>query len=573
MPPSDNPERLALPCGTCRERHLNCDRSIPQCSRCSRDGRECKIEFKFKPSTNKFDKNQRWMLLPRELQFVDRTRYLLVHGGLEDPTTSHSRLDPRRTGRPGSSLGDNEVHLSNEILSVAQLCSSVAETSWQQPTQNGSPRHPIPTCRAQGLSTSPLVQPERPIGPGLNEFEHAQPVARISGSHAPSYANVPTSRIDEREAMPLKSRTEAALFRHYIQHIAVCLDCCDPLKYFELVVPERASNCDTLRNAIFAIAARHLSHTTGFDPLASNRYHDECLKYLIPMMDHASVIEDENLFAATIILRMLEEMDGSLTGQDNYSHLLGIHAFVNVGDQYLAPNSLRAASFWVGLRQEIYIAILTQKPVKLNLNNSLVDRSVVPADDSTWSNRAVVLLADVVNSCFGHFPMTSQRWQSLCDAAEKWTRAKPPSFRPFFHRQRAGYTAFPEIWHGSSCHIIGIQHHILAQLFLLQFDPWVPRVGTNRRAAMQRTTERIEALMRDLCGLGISNQWTPPAMFTACIGIAMFGDQFNERSDQEALADFLMKTETAHARPTATIQRQLKKAWGWTSDKDEGQGH
>lgn len=75
-------------------------------------------------------------------------------------------------------------------------------------------------------------------------------------------------------------------------------------------MPERASTCHTLLNAILAIAARHLSHTTDFDPLASNRYHDECLKYLIPMMNHSSAVADENLFAATIILRMLEEMDG-----------------------------------------------------------------------------------------------------------------------------------------------------------------------------------------------------------------------------------------------------------------------
>jgi hypothetical protein len=45
--------------------------------------------------------------------------------------------------------------------------------------------------------------------------------------------------------------------------------------------------------------------------LASNRYHEECLKYLIPMLDHAETMSDDNLFAATIILRVLEEMEGA----------------------------------------------------------------------------------------------------------------------------------------------------------------------------------------------------------------------------------------------------------------------
>ncbi|GAP83247.2 putative arca-like protein [Rosellinia necatrix] len=74
--------------------------------------------------------------------------------------------------------------------------------------------------------------------------------------------------------------------------------------------------------------------------------------------------------------------------------------------------------------------------------------------------------------------------------------------------------------------------------------------------------------MRELCGLGISNQWTPPAMFTACIGIAMFGDRFSDQGDQEALAELLRKTESAHARPTTAIRQQLMKAWGWTDPDD-----
>lgn len=82
------------------------------------------------------------------------------------------------------------------------------------------------------------------------------------------------------------------------------------MRHFELVVPHRANHCHMLLNSIFAIAARHLSHTTDFDPLISNMYLDECLKYLTPMLSDASTLSDENLFAATVILRMLEEMDG-----------------------------------------------------------------------------------------------------------------------------------------------------------------------------------------------------------------------------------------------------------------------
>lgn len=41
------------------------------------------------------------------------------------------------------------------------------------------------------------------------------------------------------------------------------------------------------------------------------------------------------------------------------------------------------------------------------------------------------------------------------------------------------------------------------------------------------------------------------------------GDRFTSRSDQEALLDVLVRTERDHARPTATVQDQMKRSWGW----------
>ncbi|KAI0470643.1 hypothetical protein GGR56DRAFT_138463 [Xylariaceae sp. FL0804] len=558
MPSSDTAQYLATPCVTCREHHLKCDRGIPRCGRCVRAGRECRLAFKFKSTkVGSYSKNQRWMRPSKQLVYVDETRCLTTGSPPEDVSQYQffadeachdDRADSESSGRTPSAVQTRQHRYSDTSLNNT------------------------PTLQDTG---SLLVEPrppshEGPDGMRTDSPMDVPPLGVDMSPAGPAIGNVLTSTFENTAALPLRDRTEALLFRHYIQKIAVCLDLCDPLRHFELVVPERAGSCHTLLNACFAIAARHLSHTTDFDPYASNRYHDECLKYLIPMMSHASAVSDENLFAATIILRMLEEMEGSTTGQDSYSHLLGIHVFVNVGDQYMVPGSLSAASFWAGLRQEIYIAVITQQPVKVNLDHYVVDRSLGPADDYAWSNRAVVLIADVLNLCFDvEGPPAPARWRALRRAAEDWRLARPNSFNPFFYRERTGADAFPEIWHGSSCHVIGIQHHLLAQMFLAQFDPTVPKVGPSRRTAMRQMTQHIEGLLRELCGIGICNQWSPPAMFTACMGIAMFGDQLGERSDQEAIVDLLRKTEAAHARPTAAIQQQLIKAWGWLPDTGE----
>ncbi|KAI1389308.1 uncharacterized protein F4822DRAFT_427660 [Hypoxylon trugodes] len=562
MPSPEQTELLATPCVTCREHHLKCDRSVPRCGRCVRAGRECKLGFKFKPTKDSFSRGQRWLRPPRKLVYIDETQSLTTGSPLEDTSQYEIHVDETYNGElesnsssvtPPAIAGLRERNPGNESVGITQ--------PRNQPKVHG-------LFPSNGVSTS-LLNSHR-------AFPEAKPTESYDVSSLPTGNNIrmsaprnaPLSSFHAVSSLPLKNRTEALLFRHYIQKLAICLDLCDPSRHFELVVPERAAVSHTLLNAIFAIAARHLSHTTNFDPLASNRYHDECLKHLIPMLDHASTVSDENLFAATIILRMLEEMDVPTTGQDNYSHLLGIHAFVNAGDQYMGRGSLSAASFWVGLRQEIYIAVITQQPVKVSLDHYIVDRSFEAADDYTWSNRAIILIADVLNFCFGDGNFTSGRWNALDEACKKWSATRPSSFNPFFYRERTGSSAFPEVWHGSSCHVIGIQHHILAQLFLTQFDPSIPKVGTNRRTAMKKMTERIENLVRELCGIGICNQWTPPSMFTACMGIAMFGDQFGERSDQDALIDMLQRTEAEHARPTAAIQQQLKKAWGWVPENE-----
>ncbi|KAK9786706.1 hypothetical protein SCARD494_11010 [Seiridium cardinale] len=535
------------------------------CSRCLNSDRECKLAFKFKSAKDSFKKNQRWLKTPKRLTYIDETASL-VHGS---PPETVSVRHGRSIGSPTSSRGDNSERSVGHVHDEARFYPTASESPTEKRQVLASPR-----THAKAKSHSAPV--EGTLDSCFDRDVSDSPASRRQQSH-PHVAQLPTptrsvgslSHLSLNDAFSLMNETEAHLFRHYVQRLAVCLDLCDPLRNFELVVPHRATMCPTLLKAIFAIAARHLSQTSDYDALASNIYHDECLGYLIPMLNMSYTVSDENLFAATIILRMLEEMDAS-SGQDNHGHLLGIHAFVNVGDQIMLPGSLSAASYWVGLRQEIYSAMSTQAPVKMGLDHFIVDRSFEPTDDYTWSNRAVVNLADVLNFCFAEVAQPSSRWTYLNEQCARWDETRPPSFEPFFFKERVAPDAFPQIWYHSSCHVIGVQHHILAQLFLVQFDPSIPRVGTKRSAAVKAIANRVDRLMRQICGIGTCNQWTPPALFTASMGIAMFGDQFEERSDQEAMLKVLGKTETNHARPTKAIQQQLMRVWGWIANDEAG---
>lgn len=50
--------------------------------------------------------------------------------------------------------------------------------------------------------------------------------------------------------------------------------------------------------------------TSGYDAYIADRYHQECLALLIPMLDDSTAALDEALFATTVVLRLYEEMSG-----------------------------------------------------------------------------------------------------------------------------------------------------------------------------------------------------------------------------------------------------------------------
>lgn len=183
-------------------------------------------------------------------------------------------------------------------------------------------------------------------------------------------------------------------------------------------------------------------------------------------------------------------------------HLSGIRAFTVEHGHSGRKGGLSEAAFWVGLRQEIYVATIVQRAVKIDIDHHHIDRSIEPASDFAWANRAIVHCADVLNFCFGPTGTPFSRWTDLKNNGQQWHDSKPSSFRPFFHREpdRTRGEAFPEIWHSHPCHspsylslniqvttdlspVIGVQHYKLAAILLASHNPAVPRIGSQRHIA------------------------------------------------------------------------------------------
>lgn len=192
-------------------------------------------------------------------------------------------------------------------------------------------------------------------------------------------------------------------------------------------------------------------------------------------------------------------------GEDFQGHLLGIQVFMNAQEPSSISSGLRQASFWVGLRQEIYMAFVNQRPVKMNLQQSFIDQSLGPADDNTWANRIIVNCAKITQFCFGEDEKRIHYYEELEDYDKKWRESRPVSFLPVSHRppDQAKGEVFPEVIYlnhavgecenstltlNKNCSleiVIGILHGIFARVLLMCHNPKFPRIGPGHRKALR----------------------------------------------------------------------------------------
>ncbi|KAI3559154.1 hypothetical protein CABS02_00129 [Colletotrichum abscissum] len=426
---------------------------------------------------------------------------------------------------------------------------------------------------ARLLVPSPHSQPASTPAASWREVQVQTPTTLPSVYSAiPSGSTLGLANFEHHDdvVFPFTQPHEVRLMKYYLEYMCTWFDLCDARRHFAIVVPRRATTCPTLLNAIFALSSRHLSLHEQYDPYASDRYHQECLKHLTTISNDSSALTNDDLLAATILLRTLEELDVPLIGTDHEGHLLGIQLFMNTQNASALdpPSSLRQASFWVGLRQEITMAFATQRPIKVKLDHLFIDRSFSPTDDDCWANRIVVHCAEVVQFCFGEVENRKSEYQRLVEYDYNWLRARPLSWLPIAYSEPdlASGLVFPQIFYINHAVVIGNVHGALARALLMCHDESIPKIGPSRIRARKKLDNDIRMQVRELCGAALSNKQTIPAMFTACMGVTACGDRFVEYAEQKALLDILVKTDVEHMWPTASAQSHLKRAWGWEDD-------
>ncbi|KAJ5363107.1 hypothetical protein N7541_003951 [Penicillium brevicompactum] len=363
--------------------------------------------------------------------------------------------------------------------------------------------------------------------------------------------------------------------RYFIEELAQWFDSCDAARHFELIVPQRAADCPALLYAIFSTSARHLSrhqpdhaqpYASSFELVdAALEYQNLCISYLISLSGDSTEVQDENLLAATVILRFYEEIDTPLAGVDEETYLRGIQVFLEAQAATAVYDSgLQCAAFWIGCRQEFHTAFSNQRSFRFDLRccEDSIYRTLDPANDDTWANRVILHCADALMYCYGEETQSQKRFEELWEYNEEWHARKPSSFSPMYYQpsDRRSGAIFPEIWYLDDRKVTAIQHWLLARILLEVFDPRIPRLGPRQRAASTLREADFKSNVFELCGIGLSNK-TAPALITSCMGVSMCGDRITDVAEQAALLGLLEKTEKRHSLSTEKIKLQLKETW------------
>ncbi|PKX95369.1 uncharacterized protein P174DRAFT_386774 [Aspergillus novofumigatus IBT 16806] len=339
-------------------------------------------------------------------------------------------------------------------------------------------------------------------------------------------------------------------------------DITDPQRHFEVVAPARALHEPVLRAAILAFSSRHIKRQRPDGDTESLKYHNQCLELLIPTLSCNDNEVTEELLAAIAILRQNEEMDP----QDNQFHLTGTTRILNTMSSFGSSGGLGEAAAWLCLREDMYISLTSQSPLRTNLQSFERSDVFTRTDDFAWSNRMVFLLARILSCAFNEESRTRRSYASLNaleDEVEDWNASKPQTFQPvhFLPRGKESDRRFPTIWTLLPVHVVGLQYYHIAKIILALSGCSSPLLPYE---SLQRSRD-VERLVRDhllnVLGLAASNPRAENTLFTARHSLVAWGWILRHKLDQEAAEELLQYMELKTGWNTSRLIDSLREQW------------
>ncbi|KAH0494764.1 hypothetical protein TgHK011_008353 [Trichoderma gracile] len=589
------------PCVQCKEKHVKCDEERPKCRRCQSKLLPCtrpskKTVFRH-GSAASFSKEQKWVnsevkhfryhsqggAAVASQQSPDQPRESQSWTAATPPTTSQSPYPVTSSGPSGDSSSNHSPHLGHQ---PEQQTSSLTP---YQPLDSFGER---PPHQYRSTSLGPQVRPR-----GQEDVDHyssaghatTYPTDDGSASYASLYERHVPSVISSQEnetlrrRFPLEDPREACLFRYFVEEIAHWFDLCDEDRHFQLAVPRRAHHHPHLLNAIFAVAARHLSRLPQYRTPAGILYHGQLIPQLsehdaveymlkcIPALRNFHEVDDDDyrdsIIATAVILRQLEEIDeeeddapandsGNSQGDNGHGKQVNFLPIINAvlrssaSQALFGRRSLIQAAYWMALRQEIYHSFTRKQPPQL-----------FPSPDLWHSaSKANKTVMHTVQVAKWRWEDGSEReWLRLVDQQDYLEREILVNFRPIFKTtaDKAKGEIFPTIWYGSNLEVTSVQQSIMAKSVLVAENPFL-KAPSASRATWRKAENDVRLLLLELCGIALCHPASPPALLNAAIGIQLYGDFFTDRYERQALRGVVEKYRDARAWPVQKLLEMFR---------------
>ncbi|KAF7118415.1 hypothetical protein CNMCM5793_007932 [Aspergillus hiratsukae] len=525
------------------------DTKTPACDNCRTAGEECErfLNIRFRNGLD-FVKDQ-------DATFPEKAAWPSLTGPIRfyDETLEVERLYVESNPSPTS----QESH--DTQYSDGSHCGPAGWDVHRQRRYQVLPEEDAPV--AQQSSTPVNRLPYAPLNIGTSIAPHGSPDVECTTE----LRRTSTSLSDLARSQPhytLLSAREAVLFRNFVDNMALWTDITDPQRHFETVAPARALHEPVLRAAILAFSSRHINRQRPDGDTESLKYHNQCLQLLIPTLSCNDNEITEELLAAVAILRQNEEMDP----QDNQFHLTGTTRILNTMSSFGSSGGLGEAGAWLCLREDMYISLTSQSPLRTNLQSFERSDVFTRTDDFAWSNRMVFLLARILSCAFNEETRTRRSYaslESLGKEVDDWNSSKPRTFQPvhFVPQGKDPGRRFPSIWTLLPVHVVGLQYYHIAKIILALSgcsSPFLPYESLQRSRDLEKL---VRGYLLNVLGLAASNPRAENTLFTARHSLVTWGWILRHKLDQEAAEELLQYMELKTGWNTSHLIDSLRKQW------------
>ncbi|KAJ3534187.1 hypothetical protein NM208_g7649 [Fusarium decemcellulare] len=358
---------------------------------------------------------------------------------------------------------------------------------------------------------------------------------------------------------------EARLIKHFFDVLLPWFDYCWVRAPFRSFIQSRLFQDLGLLYTVLAVAARHREATEDVY-CKSNEYERECLAILIPTLNnnHETQSEDDGILVSALILRLLDEMTDPTGRRPVIRHIVSAPLLLRIRQHDPHPSETSDAAMAIVLRQEIYVANMTKRPVELNGYDCGIDDSFDTASDVTWMLRIMSHAARVTSFAYKIESRTDAIWDRHLAYLEEWEQKKPVSFLSLngeYPSREKRDSSFPSLYYYNDCAIAARQYFEICKIILLASDPRVPALGIGRRKYMALQEEHMRNGTRTICGIWLSNQRYVSARSLAGLAIAMTGELFTDPPEIKQLLEIIDEAERHVAWPELKAGPQLRDFW------------